>query len=218
MQGRVEDVGVNARTRGLRVATSGERQISVRAAYRRLYRWIALTDVASVSGALLVSYWARFGFDVPSGTFAILLLVSPLAILTLYAGFHLYDAYRYAPAEEFRRIIFAVSMGVGAILVVSFWSKTDYSRLWLALSWAIALVAALGSRRVWHSYVHRQRVQGRLSFPHGRRRHERGGAAPGPPDAAALVRVPRDRHGLDGPGFRPAGGRRPDHGDGRRPP
>ena len=166
MQGRIEDVGVDVRTRALRVAPGLEHGTSVRGAYRRLYRWIALTDVLAVAGALLVGYWARFGlFEVPSGTFATLLLASPIAILCLYAGFHLYDAYRYAPAEEFRRIMFAVSMGVGAILVVSFWSKTDYSRLWVAIAWGIALVAALGSRRIWHSYIHRQRVQGRLSFP-----------------------------------------------------
>ena len=166
MQGRIEDVGVEARTRALRSAPTLEREVSVRGEYRRLYRWIALTDVLSVALALLIGYWARFGwFEVPSGTFAVLLLASPIAILCLYAGFHLYDAYRYAPAEEFRRIMFAVSMGVGAILVVSFWSKTEYSRLWLAIAWAMALVAALGSRRLWHRYVHRQRVQGRLSFP-----------------------------------------------------
>ena len=166
MQGRIEDVGVGAPSRSLRLAPARERETSVRGAYRSLYRWIALTDVLSVAGALLVSYWARFGwFEVPGGTFAVLLLASPIAILALYSGFHLYDAYRYAPAEEFRRIIFAVSMGVGAILVVSFWSKTDYSRLWLALSWAMALFVALASRRLWHSYIHRQRVQGRLSFP-----------------------------------------------------
>ena len=97
MQGRVEDVGVDARTRALRVAPATDRQISVRAAYRHLYRWIALTDILSVAGALLVAYWARFGwFEVPGGTFAVLLLASPIAILTLYAGFHLYEAYRYA--------------------------------------------------------------------------------------------------------------------------
>ncbi|MEO8477663.1 MAG: sugar transferase [Actinomycetota bacterium] len=166
MQGRIEDVGVEGRTRSLRAAPAVEGETSVRGAYRALYRWIALTDVLSVAAALLVGYWARFGWlEMPSGTFALLLLASPIAILCLYAGFHLYDAYRYAPAEEFRRIIFAVSMGVGSILVVSFWSKADYSRLWLAIAWATALFAALASRRLWHGYIHRQRVQGRLSFP-----------------------------------------------------
>ena len=136
--------------------------------YRHLYRLIALTDVLSIAVALLLAYWVRFGLEVPSGDFLLLLAGAPFAMLVVYGMFHLYDAYRYTAAEEFRRIILAVSLGVGGILALSFWSKAEFSRSWLALSWAFAIVAALASRRLWHTADRPPEGRRRAVVPHAR--------------------------------------------------
>ncbi len=165
MQGRVGDIGLETGASGLRVAGAIGRAGSARMAYRRLYRWVALTDGLSVAVALLVASWIRFGFGVHGGDLVLLLVGSPIVAVAVFAGFHLYDAYRYTPAEEFRRILLAVSIAIGGILALSFWSKSEFSRAWVALSWMLAIIVALGTRRLWHAYIARERTGGRLSFP-----------------------------------------------------
>ena len=167
MQGRIHRMAVGSTDpRHLREdAVTVDRGVSVRARYRRLYKEMAATDAVSIAVALLLAYWVRFDVRVPTGDFLWLLAGTPVAMLVVYGMFHLYDAYRYTAAEEFRRIILAVSLGVGGILALSFWSKADFSRMWLALSWAFATVAALASRRLWHAKVGREKARGELAFP-----------------------------------------------------
>jgi exopolysaccharide biosynthesis polyprenyl glycosylphosphotransferase len=76
----------------------------------------------------------------------------------------LYRVHQYSTAEEFRRIIVSVSLIISAVAMVSFWSKASFSRLWMLLSWGLALVFALSSRRLWHWRVRRLRLQGQLTF------------------------------------------------------
>jgi exopolysaccharide biosynthesis polyprenyl glycosylphosphotransferase len=165
MQGRVEDVALapGARTRSVRLADDAA---SVRASYRRIYRLVAVTDALSIAAALLIAQWARFGPHIPQRHFLTVLVGAPLLmVIVVYRAFHLYDAYRYTPAEEFRRIILAVSLGLGLVVALAFSSKADFSRMWLGLSWAFSIVAALASRRVWHKRIGRQRMSGFLAFP-----------------------------------------------------
>jgi exopolysaccharide biosynthesis polyprenyl glycosylphosphotransferase len=169
MQGRIEDAAsADRRPHVLPVQPAGiegPRPESARMQYRRLYRLIALTDVLSLAAALLVASWVRVGLAFPSGDALALVLGSPVIVLAVFAMFHLYDAYRYTPAEEFRRIILAVSVSLTGLVTLSFWSNSDFSRLWLALSWTFAVVFALGSRRLWHARVGTLRGRGRLAFP-----------------------------------------------------
>jgi exopolysaccharide biosynthesis polyprenyl glycosylphosphotransferase len=167
MLGRTDDASLVGDEPGgaARTEEAPVRAPSARASYRRLYRVVALTDALSVVLALLLAYWVRFGPRVPHAYFVAALCVAPLFMVLVYQAFHLYDAYRYTPAEEFRRIILAVSIGIGGVLGVAFWSKTDFSRLWLGLSWAFAIIAALGSRRLWHKRIGRGRKEGTLAFP-----------------------------------------------------
>jgi exopolysaccharide biosynthesis polyprenyl glycosylphosphotransferase len=168
MQGRIEDVpGADERARVLRIHAAepeAPRPESARAQYRRLYRLIAVTDVLSAAGALLVAS-AIAGTGRPQFDTAELILGSPVVVLAVFAMFHLYDAYRYTPAEEFRRIILAVSLGLTALVTLSSWSTAHLSGLWCALSWTFAIVFALGSRRLWHAYVGVLRARGGLAFP-----------------------------------------------------
>jgi exopolysaccharide biosynthesis polyprenyl glycosylphosphotransferase len=168
MQGRIEDVAsADERPRALRIHppdTEVPRPESARAQYRRLYRLIALTDVLSVAAALLVASGITRA-ALSSGNALALVLGSPLVVLAVFSMFHLYDAYRYTPAEEFRRIILAVSLGLTGLVTLSVASNADFRRLWLALSWTFAIVFALGSRRLWHAYVGALRARGGLAFP-----------------------------------------------------
>ena len=83
---------------------------SARAQYRSLYRRIAVTDVARRSPlALLLAYWIRFGVEMPTTSSATCCSATPIVVVGVFASFHLYEAFRYTPAEEFRRIILAVA-------------------------------------------------------------------------------------------------------------
>ncbi|MEP7060746.1 MAG: sugar transferase [Actinomycetota bacterium] len=169
MQGRVEDANAaGTHARALRVALPDARSgevSSARADYRRLYRLVAVTDTLAIVASMVLAHWIWFGFRVPEGDFLLLLLGAPFVVVAVYAGFHLYDAYRFTPAEEFRRIILAVSLGLTGLVTISFWSLASFSRSWLAVSWALGLILGLGSRRVWHFWIGRARAKGRLSFP-----------------------------------------------------
>ena len=204
---------------------------SARAAYRRLYRRRG-PHRRPVDRASRCSSPTGSRFGLARCPQRLLLLAAArgrrCSWSLVYQAFHLYDAYRYTPAEEFRRIILAVSMGLFAVLALAFWSKTDFSRRWLG-----ALVGARhrGGARIATAVAQADRPRPPRRdprVPHGGRRNERRGAAPRRADAAALVRLPPDRHGgdrrarrghdgagLPGPGFRGAAARRDPRG-GRR--
>jgi hypothetical protein len=135
-----------------------------RDAYRRVYRRIAVTDAFAVILALALSSWIMRGEIQTSGDFALRLVGTAAAIVVVFASFHLYEAFRYTPAEEFRRIILAVTLGVAGLMIVSFWSRADYSRGWVALSLAFAVVFTLITRRIWHAWIARRRTSGELAF------------------------------------------------------
>jgi exopolysaccharide biosynthesis polyprenyl glycosylphosphotransferase len=138
---------------------------SARAAYRRLYRLVALTDVIGVELALLGAYWIRFGVEVPTDDFLLLLAAAPILVLVIFAAAKLYQAFRLAPAEEFRRIVFAVSASLGVIMLDSFWLKANLSRAWVATSWVLAMFFTLAARRLWHARFGSLREKGVLTFP-----------------------------------------------------
>lgn len=165
MQGRVRDLTlVEGRAAGTTVSIPDVGAPTAREQYGVLYRWMALTDVVSIGLAMLIAYWLRFGVRVPAGDFLLLLLVTPFFIVGVFALFRLYGVHHFTPAEEFRRIILAVSVGLTGLVTLSFWSKSSFSRAWIGLSWALALLTALTSRRLWHGHVRRARTRGRLSF------------------------------------------------------
>lgn len=138
---------------------------SARVQYRRLYRRVALTDAVSIFGALLLAHWIHFGWSSPGARSWVLSGGAILAILVTFAAFRLYATHRFTPAEEFRRLILAVSFGFCAVVTFAFWSRSSYSRMWLGISWGLALLLVLASRRVWHWRVWRAHCAGKLMFP-----------------------------------------------------
>src|SRR6266540_901577 len=55
-------------------------------------------------------------------------------------------------------------MTVTGIVMLSFWSKASFSRLWIGYSWVLALVLAAVSRRLWHREIRRSWADGELTF------------------------------------------------------
>ncbi len=132
--------------------------------YTSLYRWMAFTDCLGVVAGLLIAYQFRFGELWPSDDFWFVLAVAPFVTLAFGVGFGLYRAHQYSSLEEFRRIVLALSMTITSIVMLSFWSKASFSRLWIGYSWVLALVLTAVSRRLWHHEIRRGWAAGALTF------------------------------------------------------
>jgi exopolysaccharide biosynthesis polyprenyl glycosylphosphotransferase len=125
---------------------------------------MALTDGLSIALALALASVVRFGFQMPARDIILLLVVAPFATVALFAGFRLYHAHRLTTAEEFRRVVLAVSVGAVGLATVAFLSKSSIPRLWVLLSWVLALALTPIDRLLWHRYVRRARSSGRFIF------------------------------------------------------
>ena len=134
---------------------------SAREQYRRLYRLMVVTDGLSVAMAFSMAHALRFGFGLPkhqhTSDFVLSLILGPLFVLTFFAAFRLYEVHHFTPAEEFRRIILAVSLGVMGFAVLDFWSKTDLSRGWIGGTLGLAVGLVSTNRPLWR-LVHRSRA------------------------------------------------------------
>jgi exopolysaccharide biosynthesis polyprenyl glycosylphosphotransferase len=60
--------------------------------------------------------------------------------------------------------VLCLSLTITAIVMLSFWSKASFSRLWIGYSWVLALLLAAASRRLWHNEIRRGWSDGRLTF------------------------------------------------------
>jgi exopolysaccharide biosynthesis polyprenyl glycosylphosphotransferase len=132
--------------------------------YRSHYVLMGLTDTLAVFAALLLAYQLRFDQLLPTIDFWLLLGTVPLITPVVYLTMRLYRVHQYSTAEEFRRIIVAVSLIISATVMISFWSNASFSRLWMLLSWALGLLLALSVRRLWHWRVRCTRQEGGLTF------------------------------------------------------
>jgi len=140
------------------------RRSDTRRQYRTYYVWMGLTDGLSVLLAMLLAYQLRFDQLLPALDFWLLLLTVPLITALVYLPMRLYRVHQYSTAEEFRRIIVSISLIISVAVMISFWSKASFSRLWILLSWGLGLLFALSSRRLWHWGVRRRRLRGQLTF------------------------------------------------------
>jgi exopolysaccharide biosynthesis polyprenyl glycosylphosphotransferase len=132
--------------------------------YQRLAFGVAATDVLSLLAAIGLARLVVFGEHPLSVASGLLIALTPVVALPIFAAFRLYSLPRLSPAEEFRRIPGAVSLSIAAFVVISYWSQTLPSRYWLAMTWVLGVVLVLASRRAWHWFMGRRRREGRLSF------------------------------------------------------
>jgi exopolysaccharide biosynthesis polyprenyl glycosylphosphotransferase len=147
----------------------GERLVSpvaagTRGLYKSLYRWMAATDTLSLMAALLIAFQFRFATLWPPMDFWLVLLITPFVTVAFNTGFGLYRVHQFSSLEEFRRILLSTSMTVVTIVMLSFWAKESYSRIWIGASWILALLLVSISRRLWHREIRRSWSEGRLTF------------------------------------------------------
>jgi exopolysaccharide biosynthesis polyprenyl glycosylphosphotransferase len=136
----------------------------IRRLYRPVYRWMALTDVLCVVTALYVAYQFKYHRLLPSHGFWLTLSVVGLVTIPFNVAFGLYRVHQYASLEEFRRVILGVTLSVMVIIMLAFWNKEEYSRLWLGSWLLLALLLTLVSRRLWHRQIRRRWAVGDLTF------------------------------------------------------
>jgi exopolysaccharide biosynthesis polyprenyl glycosylphosphotransferase len=133
--------------------------------YAQLGVWVAVTDalalVLAVGSVWVVQHGLR---PMQSGPSLALAMLFPLVYLGVFAAFRLYNLSRLSPAEEFRRIIAAVSAAVSGLVVFAFWFGVAPSRFSIGVTWAVALLLTLVFRRLWHLHMGRLRYLGALTF------------------------------------------------------
>jgi exopolysaccharide biosynthesis polyprenyl glycosylphosphotransferase len=132
--------------------------------YRSIGLGLALSDVAAICLALTVAYWLRYGFRPLPVRELLLVAAAPVVWVLVFQAFSLYNLLHLPPAEEFRRTVGATGVGLVLLVMVSFWSKSSFSRIWVALTWLMALFLELLARRAWRIYLHRRRLDGRLTL------------------------------------------------------
>jgi exopolysaccharide biosynthesis polyprenyl glycosylphosphotransferase len=120
--------------------------------------------VVSMLVGLLLAHGLRFGTMQPTDDFLWVMLLASVVTAPVYLGFGLYCTHQYSSLEEFRRIILAVSTTVTAVVMLSFWSKASYSRLWVTYSWILVLLLSSVTRGLWHHRIRRCWKEGRLVF------------------------------------------------------
>jgi exopolysaccharide biosynthesis polyprenyl glycosylphosphotransferase len=132
--------------------------------YRSIGLGLAASDVAAICVALTVAYWMRYGITMLPMRELLLVAVAPVVWVLVFQAFSLYSLLHLPPAEEFRRTVGATGVGLVLLVMVSFWSKASFSRIWVALTWLMALFLELLVRRAWRIYLHRRRLDGRLAL------------------------------------------------------
>jgi len=136
----------------------------VKRSYRNIGLGLMGSDAACAAAALLLAYGVRLGLtSMPFGQRLQIVLASLLWVGVFHA-FSLYAPQRLAAAEEFRRIIGATSVGVALLMLVGYWSEGGSSRVWVGLTWLVALLLELVTRRAWRWCQHRLKLDGRLAY------------------------------------------------------
>lgn len=132
--------------------------------YRALALGLIVSDVVCLLAALAVSYLVHFGTGGMRGAYMATIVAAPALWIAVFGALSLYSPQHLSASEEFRRIISASSIGMLLIVVAIYSSHTQLSRTWLALTWALALLLELTSRRLWRWVVWRLKVTHWLSF------------------------------------------------------
>ncbi|MDQ3878216.1 MAG: sugar transferase [Actinomycetota bacterium] len=122
-----------------------------------------MTDAACLAIAFFAAHALRFGL-VMTRDLSLIILGGPIIWIGIFAAWHLYSPQDLAAPDEFRRVLSAVTTSVLIVGLGSYWSRTTFSRGWIALSWIIALVLVLITRDIWRRWIHELKVSGDLAF------------------------------------------------------
>jgi exopolysaccharide biosynthesis polyprenyl glycosylphosphotransferase len=137
---------------------------SVSRRYRRIAAALAVTDIACVLIALLLARVLRFDLARLTPEYVVAILVGVGLWVPVFHAYGLYAVRHLSASEEFRRTIGAASIGALLVVLTSYWSHSELSRQWVALTWAFAVIFELVARRLWRFHVWRLRSDGRLAL------------------------------------------------------
>ncbi len=143
------------------VTTPGNR---VSARYRRLGRLMLVTDAGCLLLAMPLAYLGRFGTRVDGREAVAAMFLGAIWLLIVFKGMHLNEIEHLWPAEEFRRLVMGAGMSVALLALMAYWAQTRFSRLWLGMTWVIATILILVTRKLWHRLLGRMRNDGRLAY------------------------------------------------------
>ena len=121
-------------------------------------------DIFSIVAGLIISSFIRFNGDLPLFSYVLVLLLGPVVLVGVFYAFSLYYPEDLSGAEEFKRIISAVSITMILLTTASFWTKSELSRSWVAVSWILTLVFIIAVRTLMKSYRAHLRTRGRLAL------------------------------------------------------
>jgi exopolysaccharide biosynthesis polyprenyl glycosylphosphotransferase len=135
-----------------------------RLAFRRLSIALALADAASIVAALLALQYVTSDWTGIRGALALTLAVASLEWIAVFHAFGLYRVEHLSAWEEFRGIISATTVGVGVIMVSTFWWEASISRSLLAWTWLFAICFELLTRRLFRWRIRQLKLDGTLTL------------------------------------------------------
>jgi exopolysaccharide biosynthesis polyprenyl glycosylphosphotransferase len=135
-----------------------------RLAFRRLSVALALADAASIVAALLALQYVTSDWPGIRGAFVLTLAVASIEWIAVFHAFGLYRVEHLSAWEEFRGIISATTVGVGVIMVSTFWWEASVSRSLLAWIWLFAICFELLTRRLFRWRIRQLKRDGTLTL------------------------------------------------------
>jgi exopolysaccharide biosynthesis polyprenyl glycosylphosphotransferase len=135
-----------------------------RLAFRRLSIALALADAASIVAALLALQYVASVWTSIDGALVLTLAVASLEWIAVFHAFGLYRVEHLSAWEEFRGIFSATTVGVGVIMVSSFWWEASISRPLLAWTWLFAISFELLTRRLFRWRIRQLKRDGTLTL------------------------------------------------------
>jgi exopolysaccharide biosynthesis polyprenyl glycosylphosphotransferase len=143
--------------------TTGSRR-PARLAFRRLSLALALADGVSIVAALLALQYVTSVWTGINGALLPTLAVATVEWIAVFHAFGLYRVEQLSAWEEFRGIISATTVGVGVIMVSTFWWEASVSRPLLAWTWLFAICFELLTRRLFRWRIRQLKRDGTLTL------------------------------------------------------
>jgi exopolysaccharide biosynthesis polyprenyl glycosylphosphotransferase len=140
---------------------------------------LLLADAAGLGAAFALGYLLRFKsellpYDGPHsiGFYSSVGFWAVPVFLAFFAAYHLYDRrYLFAGFSEYVRVANACTIGIVAVVLISFLRGVDYgadssiSRGWLLATWLLSIGLIVLGRFVFRRFVRMLRTRGRLLTP-----------------------------------------------------
>lgn len=158
--------GVRPATPRHRAGTEGVP--NARRIYTRIAWWTAATDAASIILALIlalgIGFMLRDSLLPISRDWLIAVSVTPLVWVGVFYAHGLYALEHLSKFEELRRLVNSSTAGIVVMVMIGYWSRASFSRIWVGLAWFLAVAFEIATRSMWRHHMERLRKDGHLSL------------------------------------------------------